>query len=264
MKKIKKWDRWGFELKCSCCQKTSLFRTKRQLDKQQLHFCRPCAALKASYIARGVNTWKFQNSNFFNSPDLKSFYWAGFIAADGYIETKKNQVTLKLSEKDVCQLKQFIKDVGSNARVLNSGLENRKRVIITDEHWIYNLANTFNIHQAKSLNHLPPQDSFWTDDQKKAFIIGYLDGDGTICFCGKQKYLKLGFIGTKEFLTWIKNFLVHYYQISLKSTCIQHKKKCVGKNVYELTIYCSKAQKVLQDLKQLPIYKLERKWERVC
>lgn len=262
MKKLKKGNRWGFEIKCQTCD-SKLFRTQRQLNLRPQHFCRPCAASLASKAAAKVNKIHHQKEDFFSDNSLESFYWAGFIAADGCITDNGNALAIKLSEKDICQLEEFLKVTEATNNILNSGNEDRKRVVISNPTWTLNLKEKFNIGSVKSLTHEPPNTEDWTIDQIKAFIVGYADGDGTICYCGQDKYLKFGFIGTLKFLSWIKNFIVQEYQITLKDTAIQHKKNCPNKNVYELNIYCSKAKKVLSDLKQLPIYKLERKWSKV-
>ena len=265
---ITKNNRKGFEIECSAC-KTKIFRTRRQFYSKPLHFCRSCNTKYLNVFVHETSIHN-QDNNFFLDRNLTSIYWAGFIAADGYINEKENYVSIKLKETDQKHLEKFLEVTNSTNNVLDSNDKTdgqnktpRKRIVISNKNWIQCLKQIFNIHQAKSLTHQPPDDSAWTDEERKAFIIGYLDGDGTICRIGKDRSLKLGFIGTLEFMTWVKNFLVNYYSIELKPTSIQHRKNCPNKNVYELNIYCSKANKILQDLKQLPIYKLERKWNRI-
>lgn len=269
MERIKKGSRWGFELGCSCCG-TTLFRTQKDLDSRPLHFCRTCAAAKATYMATGSTIKHSQNNSFFKETSLNTFYWAGFIAADGYVNEKKNYIQIKLTESDNIQLETFLGETNSSNQIFTaqdrSGFEggkNRYRIVIRNKDWVKDLKEKFNIVQCKSLTHEPPNTEGWTKEQTKAFIIGYLDGDGTICYIGTDKYLKLGFIGTFEFLNWIKDFITSEYEISLTDKSIQHKKTCVNKNVHELVVYGTKALKVLIDLKQLPIYKLERKWSKV-
>lgn len=271
MNKIQKGNRYGFELSCGCCAEATLFRSQKQLNDKPLHFCRKCAAAKGTYYAAIKNRVHHQDTNFFQRESLESYYWAGFIAADGYINEKSNYVSIKLTESDSHHLQKFLDVTQSSNTILNSNditdipfnKKPRKRIVIRNPNWVKILKDKFNLHQAKSLTHEPPNDKLWSIDQIKSYIIGYLDGDGTICFLGSDKYLKLGFIGTLEFLTWIKNHLITFYKIELKETCIQHKKNCPEKNVYELSVYCSKANKILTDLNKLPIYKLERKWNKL-
>jgi hypothetical protein len=269
MERIKRGNNWGYEFKCGCCE-SKIFRTQAKLDSKPLHFCKTCTAAKACYYAAIKNKIHYQNNSFFKEQELKTFYWAGFIAADGYVNEKENYLQIRLSQKDAVLLEKFIKDTGASNSIFKNHKEGsnetslpRFRVVVNNKTWIEDLGKKFNVHQCKSLTHNPPDITSWSKEQIKAFIIGYADGDGTICYCGQDKYLKFSFIGTLEFLSWVKNFIVQEYQITLKDTAIQHKKNCLDKNVYELNIYCSKALKVLTDLKQLPIYKLERKWSKV-
>jgi hypothetical protein len=53
---------------------------------------------------------------FFDKDNEKSFYWAGFIAADGNISEKSDfSLTLKIS--DVSHIEKFKKDVSSDAPI---------------------------------------------------------------------------------------------------------------------------------------------------
>lgn len=269
MERIKKNGKWGFELGCSCCG-TVLFRTQSNLDSKPLHFCRTCAAAKATYIATGSNTKHSQNNDFFKENSLETFYWAGFIAADGYVHKKGGYIQIKLTESDTIQLETFVKQSNSTNQIFTAQYKqgfingkNTNRIVIRNREWVKDLESRFNIDQCKSLTHVPPDIKNWSSEQIKAFIVGYLDGDGCICYCGKC--LKLSFVGTGEFLSWIKDFLVAEYEISLKETALQQKLKfkLENKNIFDLNIYGAKAKKVLDDLKQLPIYKLERKWIKI-
>src|ERR1035437_6230433 len=50
------------------------------------------------------------NDNYFNAPSNENCYWAGFIAADGNIHSKKKRLLrLKLQEKDKNHLEKYIK-----------------------------------------------------------------------------------------------------------------------------------------------------------
>jgi hypothetical protein len=65
----------------------------------------------------------------------------------------------------------------------------------------------FNIGPCKSLTLKPPEGLNKT--QTKAFITGYIDGDGSWYHTGSGnwKYLRLGVVGTEQFLNWMADYL---------------------------------------------------------
>ena len=136
------------------------------------------------------------NENYFAEKSLQACYWAGFIAADGWISekkvTRKNKLGIKLSIKDENHLIQFKDDIQYSGVIYkdlfkaafiaeNTKItENKERVSleITSQKICDDLENIFNVHPRKSLTHEPPVGLI--KEQELAFIIGYLDGDGWI------------------------------------------------------------------------------------
>lgn len=245
---------------CDTCG-TEIKRIKSAIKESNR--CRKCASLinieKALAISTNQNQ---QDSNYFSSMTLQACYWAGFIAADGYINNEQGK--LEISIKDEGHLNKFKEDSLSTNKieklVLNRGYlvgTTQERIRITNRKWLSDLENLFNIKSKKSLTHEAPNVSTWSTEQIKAFIVGYIDGDG--CITGFEKGDgQLNICGTVEFLTFIKDFFESTYNIKLSDKCIRESTK-----IHRLFLYCAKALKILTDLKQLPIYKLERKWCKV-
>ena len=146
-----------------------------------------------------------RDSSVFSKKTLNICYWAGFIAADGSVNT--NSLRMCLSKKDknhLLKLKEFIKYEGV---LYDYGIKTNIQLDIYDKQIVKDLYNNFNIKSHKSLTLEPPKDL--TYDQELAFIIGYIDGDGVIginSFKKKDKtykYLRLRIIGTPIFLKWV-------------------------------------------------------------
>jgi hypothetical protein len=57
------------------------------------------------------------NHNFFGEDTEQSFYWAGFLAADGNVEKESNRIKLELAIKDVDHLYKFQRDIQSTAEI---------------------------------------------------------------------------------------------------------------------------------------------------
>lgn len=130
---------------------------------------------------------------------------------------------------------------------------------MTSHDWTRDLKDIYNIINKKSLTLEPP--NIKDEDIIKAFIIGYIDGDGTICFIGKNKYLKIGIVGTKSFLTWIKS----YFDKWIPNT---KAKKQIGPNtyspnIYEYVVYGKRAKELILLLKSVEVDKMKRKWDKI-
>jgi hypothetical protein len=88
------------------------------------------------------------------------------------------------------------------------------------------------------------------------FIRGYLDGDGSISF-KKNKYLSIGIIGTKEFLSGIIDYFDKTYGIKLN--LYNYAKRNHNKNIYDIKISCFKALRFLNIIYKDSTIWLERK-----
>ena len=90
----------------------------------------------------------------------------------------------------------------------------------------YDLENIFNIVPNKSLTlKYPFELELWSKDLIKAFIIGYIDGDGCIKFCKRDKTLILDiFSGSLNIIKWFKSFLEQEYNLPEKNILLRNNK----------------------------------------
>lgn len=166
----------------------------------------------------------FFNENFFEIIDTEEkAYWLGFIAADGYITSRKNTVGITLDQKDSNHLLKFLKSIESNSTKLhlrtgkydeNSPITNKCSVYLYSNKMSQNLFN-LGIKPDKSTS-LQKLSMDLSDDLINHFIRGYFDGDGCV-FESKVKYGKnkekisliagFTFVGTFDFLTYINQKL---------------------------------------------------------
>lgn len=166
------------------------------------------------------------NDDFFAHDNELSFYWAGFIAADGCIgqRTKMKNGIKALSEsyvlsialgiKDIKHVEKFKNDIQTTAPIGIYLVKNSKRnskwndtekaeIKITSQKIFTDLMR-FNITQRKSLTYTFPE---WVVEHKllNHFLRGYFDGDGSFyineheikcdqlyfCVRGTPKFLKV-------------------------------------------------------------------------
>lgn len=141
-----------------------------------------------SIIQRAINlNLKKSNAVYRNTECIKllddsirSLYWIGFIFADGHI-SQNNRLRITLSIKDLTHLERFAKYVNSKVWITRFGKYDKCTVSIKDVDNIKLLKELYDIHHRKTYH--PPNSVIFdnlSNQQKLAFVIGFIDGDGSI------------------------------------------------------------------------------------
>ncbi len=204
---------------------------------------------------------------FFEIPNIRNSYWAGFIAADGSVG-KNNTVEISIQSIDRNHLEIFSKEINYSGLIRNqdnsrgysskTSILSRLRICGVPT-WIRDLSKNFNIIPNKTLILCPP---YIDKDLFLYYIAGYLDGDGSIFTDNRKNSLIVSFAGTKELLSWIKE---HIDQIvpckTSRVSSVRLGKK--GTNVWQYVIGGKRAVTLINVLKSLPIPHLERKWAQI-
>jgi hypothetical protein len=194
-----------------------------------------------------------RNSNFFSEPNILNSYWAGFIAADGCISTVNLLIDIHL--RDIEHLEQLKTDLNYTGNVTVSK-RNSAKLQVRDKKIVEDLKKNFNITERKTHTLQPPM--IEEIDYIKAFIIGYIDGDGCIGYYKprsktepKKPYLV---ITSNIFIcAWISNIISEHTNIQGKIY--------QEDNIFRLRYTCSNADKVLKWLAEDQYRFLERKWD---
>lgn len=203
------------------------------------------------------------NDLFFLELNQINCYYGGFIAADGNIDQSKSKLTIRLAIKDKQFLKKFITNLESDYNVTysqNKRFENCS-VCIYSKQICNDLEKWFNIIPAKSLIYQPP---ILQDDLEDCFIMGLIDGDGTIGFTkrkkGTQNSLYISFAGTYDSVNLVKT---KFDKILGKSTSKLYQKES-QKNFWQYRISDKNAREIFQyyynKYNYLPT--LDRKWSK--
>lgn len=156
------------------------------------------------------------NEDFFSLENEKSFYWAGFMAADGCLYERKDgfkQLVIKLANKDKTHLESFKKDIETNAPISlykNKNSHRNKNWSDTDQyqlriasHKIFDDLHKFGLTPRKTKTYDVPE-KILLNKLCNHFIRGYFDGDGCI---NKSTNVSWSIRGTLPFLTKCKNIL---------------------------------------------------------
>lgn len=181
----------------------------------------------------------------FSKEIQESFYWAGFIAADGCVKLQSNKkyLSIGLEKKDHVQMEKFKSTIGFEGPIhIVQRIDCVSSEVCIRSDKIFDDLARFNIIPRKSLVLTFPE---WLVNHQLVnhFMRGYFDGDGSFYIPQlkngrtiKQLYFSLR--GTKEFLTTYKNILE-------KECKLEHSDKKPRKNSGIYTLEYGGNRKVL-------------------
>lgn len=210
------------------------------------------------------------NENFFEIPNLTNSYWAGFIAADGNLYQGSSKILqFGIHVKDRYILEKFKEDIKSTYPIKEANYNGknhvRLRMSISSKTWD-DLYNIWSLHPRKTLNLLPPKLS--NVQHQLAYIIGLIDGDGSICLCKyKNNYnleysrIKFTICGTKDIIEWCSNILHNLENPKYKPFTIESNK---NNTLYYIRCDKLRAQNLINKLLEVNIpWRLPRKWDLI-
>lgn len=213
--------------------------------------------LVQSMARRGKGKKYKVNQQFFDKTGQLQSYWAGFIAADGCLNAKKNCVSIRLNAKDRIHLENFKKAVeytGPIRDVKPYGISNAQVLLQCHSvsEWIESLNYYYSLTPNKSLTLMPPK--HLSNDNIWSYIAGYIDGDGSISISPWRIQL----IGTKALLSWIKGHFDIAAPSDRKLAQVIKSKKC---KQYLYSVSSRRAEKILSMISNRDVPLLERKWK---
>lgn len=139
--------------------------------------------LTARQVSCRVKNWgldysnkKSVNHSFFSTNNKAAYYWAGFLAADGYIETDRSRVGLGLQISDIGHLEKFKSALASEHDICEFMKGSAARIRLNSEQIVSDLVNKFNITTRKTFTYSMPY--FEEDYLLLEFLRGYIEGDG--------------------------------------------------------------------------------------
>lgn len=204
------------------------------------------------------------NENYFEKIDNEhKAYWLGFMYADGFIETKRNNGNQKfgitLSKEDKSHLEKFKQDLNATYEIKDyqgSGFNKENwfsRLLITSQKTVDDLKKLGCVEQKTKILKFPTEDQVPREYQL-AFIRGYLDGDGTIYKDNTNDKYMFGMIGTQDVVTKIHDILK--LEVGIFE---EHPERCQG--IYSFHATCIKYYKSFCSLYDNATIYLERKYE---
>lgn len=198
-------------IKTNCVNCNAEIYRREWYAKNKKCFCNVGCGRQYKYKTENPKT-----VNIVNTENPNFYYLIGLIATDGHIQwpgctpsSKAYRVIIELNQKDLYLLERLQNEFGGK---IISTKSNCKKWIIHNMNFIHYLRDIVNMSHNKSLN---LDISVWfntlTTDNKLHFLLGVIDGDGSILLNkmrNNTKQLRLRiYSGSKNFLIPIKDFL---------------------------------------------------------
>ncbi len=181
-----------------------------------------------TYKKRNIYTC---NHNFFSEDNEKSFYWAGFLAADGNIAYKRNRISLTLKLDDLTHIEKFKSQIEADCPIVTGTKQESRpefkkneyhfaKIRVSSAQMVKDLLKfgiTINKSRTYQIPAIIPQSPCF-----KHFIRGVIDGDGSVFYFPPENSLQarghVSLCGTQNcvqtVLDYINNLLDSQYTIT--------------------------------------------------
>lgn len=203
--------------------------------------------LKKHNIALRKRTVQYTyNIHAFDDITPESCYWAGFIAADGYLRYNRNSLTIKIHIKDKNHLDKFadfIKFTGNikiEDPICLNPLKQYCKIVVNGDFFPKALKQNFNITPQKTYTLQPPK---IPDELMPHYLRGYFDGDGHISSITSD-YCTITFTsGSSNILEFIKNYFYNK-NIKVRKSKANDTEKPPTHNNVQIMYRCKNALKI--------------------
>lgn len=207
-----------------------------------------------------------KNEDYFNQMSLQSSYYSGYLAADGCVSKSPiYSICLSLAIKDLSVLERFKADIEWTGpiRYHSSGRSSKPMCTVTicgAKKYIETLNDIYNITPAKTFTIKPP--TGLDEEHKLAYLVGLIDGDGSISAFGKYNNKYRLQITTASLLMaeWLCD------ELGVLGGRPQGASIYIDKRgplkVYDIKLTCRFAREAILKLKSVEVVKLDRKWEK--
>lgn len=179
-----------YKRKCNVCGREMFYKHKSSYDRaiKNNWLCKHCAT---------IGRYKHNNVTVLLNEELETYYWIGFLLADGHI-SENNRIQICLSIKDydfLLKLKEYLNIDNIHTTKTSCSISAMDIVVIPK------IKEKFDIKNNKTYN--PPNIKIYKNivkDKLLSLIIGFIDGDG----CIKKQYKRNDWVITiKNHSSWI-------------------------------------------------------------
>lgn len=256
-------DRWSkSELKIV----QDYYESMRPKDLAKLIPDKSTDAIKLKANALGLNS-PF-SSEFLSNIDIllndthESYYWIGFILADGHI-SENNRLTVTLHKRDEKHLRKLAEYIKTEHKERAGNSETKVSLAVKNQKILPLIKKKFDINSRKTYN--PPCNVFYANIDftlLMCLLCGFTDGDGCILRQSNRQDLVIRFQIHGSWLSWL-NIIHERLTIQFPGISIAPPK--INKRGYASWVIAN--HNVVNYLKQITIEHnlpvLERKWAKI-
>lgn len=244
----------NYSRKCPQCGKDLFYssNTSYNYGIRKNCLCRSCATK--------VYAKRIGDASFLLDESNESFYWIGFILADGSIN-KGVRLTITLSRKDKTHLEKLAKRLNIKTNdtedVLNGNTYYQTTISIMHTDIFSKLTKKFMINQNKTIN--PPNSSVFeqlSNEELLSIFIGFIDGDGSIF---KQYKRQDSRISIQIHSSWLNLLLYFNNRLNLNGKVSINKS---GYALLQISDFVS-CKLIKEKMLLLNIPFLKRKWDNI-
>ena len=223
---------------------------RRSWDAVKLH----AAHLGLSFYAEGVHPNVESNLSVLLENTPLSFYWMGFLAADGCFSTKRLKLTL--AYRDMEHVVKFANYISCSG---HCRYDNKYEVRAQDAFTIPKILEKFRLNRAKTYH--PPDITWMSDELFLAFFVGFVDGDGCIKYQTGRKDCVLQI---KVHSSWLENLQIMSDWIS-ELAGISPVKANINNSGYASVVFgnCILLRFLKKKVQEMQLPVLCRKWNKI-
>lgn len=271
-KKRKPWTKEEDEILKNLVGKISYKEIEKYLDGRNEYMIKHRALKHLNLGGSGFRPKKYtKDENFWETPNPINCTYAGYIAADGYINEENNTINIEISIADIKRLEELKRDTKHTGKIkkryvsFSSAPDSPKTIAVSlpinsCKKWISDMKRNFNLCQNKTKILKGP--NLDNEYLKLCFFLGILDGDGCVCWSHSKNsdYPVIKFTSSSyAIMVWIKELMDKHFKISFSKTTSDAK---IGKrkNCFIYSVAGIRAAKIFELLSTFDVPKLERKW----
>lgn len=235
---------------CECCGKELVYgsRSAWWLAEKNNAICKSCASKKRAK--------RFNNLSVLLEETPETYYWIGFLLADGHFDNGK-RIVVGLAEHDRDHLEKFAKYIGYKGTIslVKKGPYSAVRLSAMDTEVVGKLCEKFDIKSNKTYN--PPESLSWIpEDLFLCLMAGLIDGDGNISnFHGRKD----AFMRIKQEKSWLP-ILKEFAKYFKEEDRVKINKQ--GYAEVEITGF-SKIRELKKKLLEYNLPLMDRKWSKI-
>lgn len=249
---------------CPQCGKEIVYKYKSDFTKATKNnsLCKSCAVSKSSIFQKGHNLndeWTLRENSLdklISEKSLETFYWVGFILADGSFYNNRFEFGLK--EDDVDVLRAFANYIEFKGDIKHRDSTKSNRIQFNNKPSIEKFMKEYGFDYDKTYNPCS-FDSFknYSKEQIISLLIGIIDGDGNIQENGSTYTNAITITAHKLWKNFYKELLT-FLGIDLHISDVKNS-NCISINIYKREYCIALKQFIINN----NLFYFSRKWDKI-